>query len=339
MNQRTTLKRRDFLRIVGAGGVAGLAALTLGRTDRRATASETVTDTRLLMGTVVNLTLITPDRRAGQAAIEACLNQMATLEAVLSRHQPTSQLSRLNRDGSLAAADVHLIHVLREAQRIAALTEGAFDVTVKPLVDLYEDSLNTDRGLPSAQRVASTLKRVGYQHLQIGSDTVAFTQANMSVTLDGIAKGYIVDEGTNILRQYGFDNILVEAGGDLAASGAKAQGLPWRIGIQSPRDEGASLLNKFTLTNQAAATSGDYMQPYSANLAAYHILDPRTGYSAPELSSATVIAPSGMEADALATALMVLGSARGLDLVETLPTCEAYLVTKDMTIWHSTGFA
>lgn len=338
MQQQRGIKRRDFLRIVGASSVAGLAALALGRDDKRANAPEIVTETRLLMGTVVNLTLVTSDRNAGQSAIDACLSQMSGLEAVLSRHQPDSQLSRLNRDGFLAPADPHLVHVLREAQHIAALTDGAFDVTVKPLVDLYQNSLNTGNGLPQIESVASTLGRVGYHYLEIGDNTVSFKQTGMSVTLDGIAKGYIVDEGVSILRQSGFDNVLVEAGGDLSASGTKAQGFPWRIGIQSPRNNGAKLLNKFTITNQGAATSGDYMQPYTDNLTLHHIFDPKTGFSAPQLASATVIAPSGMKADALATALMVMGPERGLALIESLAACEACLVTKDMTIWHSSGF-
>lgn len=338
MSHHNTLKRRDFLRIIGAGSVAGIAALALGRDDRPATAPEVVTETRLLMGTVVNLTLITPDRRAGQAAIAVCMNQMAGLEAVMSRYQSGSQLSRLNRDGKLNAASPHLMRVLREAQRIAALTNGAFDVTVKPLVDLYQHSLDEGHGLPEADHVVETLARVGYQHLELGEDSVTLARAGMAVTLDGIAKGYIVDQGIDILHEAGFENVLVEAGGDLSAAGSKAGRAPWRIAIQPPRDNAARVMQTFTVTNQAAATSGDYMQPYTDTLAAHHILDPRTGYSVPELASATVIAASGMEADALATALMVMGPERGLALIETLSACEAYLIAKDARIWRSAGF-
>ena len=114
----------------------------------------------------------------------------------------------------------------------------------------------------------------------------------MGITLDGIAKGYIVDEGVAVLKQAGFDNILVEAGGDLAASGLKEAALPWQIGIQAPRQGHSSLLGKFAVRDQAIATSGDYMQPFTPDLSQHHILDPRAGYSAPELASATVVAPS-----------------------------------------------
>ncbi len=335
--QRVT--RRNFLRIVGASSVVGLTALALGRNERTAASPRTVTDTRLLMGTIVNLALVTDDVQAGQAAINACFDQMSDLEAVFSRYQPASQLSRLNRDGSIAAADSQLLHVLREAKRISVLTDGAFDITVKPLVDLYQGSMDAGLGLPSEASIAFAMKRIGHQYLEIANQTVSFAQPGMSITLDGIAKGYIVDEGTRILREHGFHNVLVEAGGDLLASGTKAQNTPWRVGLQSPRGDHADLLLTFNVTEQAAATSGYYMQPFSDTLAAHHILDPRTGISSPELASATVLASSGMEADALATALMVMGPERGLALIEHTPACEAYLVTKDLQVLHSSGLS
>ena len=103
----------------------------------------------------------------------------------------------------------------------------------------------------------------------------------MGITLDGIGKGYIVDAGTAVLREHGFSNVLVEAGGDLMASGKKEAAQPWRVGVQPPRPQTDKVLARFNLNNQAAATSGDYMQPFSADLSQHHILDPRTGYSAP----------------------------------------------------------
>ena len=333
-----TFKRREFLRIVGAGSVAGLAAFMLDRADRSQDASHIVTETRLLMGTVVNLTLITPDRHTGQAAIDSCLQQMASLEAILSRHQPTSQLSRLNRDGLLASASPHLLQVLLEAQRISELTDGAFDVTVKPLVDLYQNRVDAGQELPSTEDLAPILELVDYRQVRIEGTRVWLARKGMGVTLDGIAKGYVVDQGLRTLRQWGFANTLVEAGGDLAATGSKAPGLPWRIGIQAPRKTGAEVVRTFSVTDQAVATSGDYLQPYSTNLDIHHILDPKKGVSSPELASATVIADNGTVADALATALVVMGPKRGLALIESLPSCEAYLVGKDLRVWHSSGF-
>ena len=334
MNSTPKMGRRQFLRIVGVSGLAGLA-LKAGLDLRGVT--ETVSETRLLMGTVVNLTLVTDDAATGREALAACLDRMAGLEAVMSRHQTDSQLARLNRDGQLAAPDPALVDLLDEALRLSALTGGAFDVTVKPLVDLYQAHQQAGN-LPTPDAIRATLDRVGYAHLRVAADAIHFARPGMALTLDGIAKGYIVDQGVAALRARGFENVLVEAGGDLSATGRKAADSPWKIGVEAPRPGGEGLLNVFNVSNQAVATSGDYMQPYSADYREHHILDPRTGHSAPELASATVLAPRGLLADALATALMVLGPEQGLDVLAALPGCAAYLVAKDLRTWRSPGF-
>jgi len=336
MEPRYTLGRRQFLRIIGAGSVAGMAAFALNRQSTPAQA--VVTETRVLMGTLINLTLVTTDRKAGEQAVKACLDHMAGLEAVMSRHQSGSQLSWLNRQGYLDNPDARLVHVLDESQRLSALTDGAFDVTVNPLLDLYTDNQSREGSLPSSDALESALTRVGYQYLNISPQRLSFAQPGMAVTLDGIAKGYIVDEGTAVLRQHGFDNILVEAGGDLASSGEKLSGESWQIGIQRPRASDERPLSTFSISNRAAATSGDYMQAFSDDFAAHHIIDPRSGRSSGKLASATVVAASAMLADALATALMVMDVERGLSLIESLAGCEAHLITKDMWIRQSSGW-
>ena len=159
----------------------------------------------------------------------------------------------------------------------------------------------------------------------------------MAVTLDGIAKGFIVDAGTAVLKGLGYGNVFVEAGGDLMASGTKENDLPWKVGIRSPRGVQGEILAKLNLTNQAAATSGDYFQYFTPDLENHHIIDPRIGRSAPELASASVVSDSAMLSDALATALMVMGPEAGLSLIETIPGVEAYLISKDLKVWKSTG--
>ena len=326
--------RRDFLRMVGIGGVAGFTALKFGW-DSVPQQAEVVTETRLLMGTVVNLTLITTDRNNAQQAIDDCLNHMGELEAVLSRHRSDSQLSSLNRDGQLNNASPHLIDVLRQAIDISTMTAGAFDVTVKPLVNLYQNH----NALPSDQDIQRTLTQVGYQNITLDDASVYFEQPGMSITLDGIAKGYIVDQGIAKLQQYGFMDVLVEAGGDLSASGQKSVDRPWRIGIQSPRENDMRLLGTFSVINEAVATSGDYMQSFSSDNLHHHILDPRSGYSSTELSSTTVIAPSTVLADAIATALMVIGPQDGLRVLGQWTDCRACMVTKSLKIIQSDGFS
>jgi thiamine biosynthesis lipoprotein len=290
--------------------------------------------TRVLMGTLVNLTLIGDETRSTQAAIEATLDRMSGLEAILSHYRPDSQLSQLNREGHLDAAAPPLLDLLALARRISERSEGAFDVTVKPLVDLYQNH-QAQKTTPPAADIQQTLERVDYRRVIVEGQRVAFARPGMAVTLDSIAKGYIVDEGIAVLRAHGYADVLVEAGGDLHAAGTRSSSDLWEIGILSPRKRASGILARLSISDAAVATSGDYQQPYTSDLSQHHILDPRTGYSAPELASATIIAPTAALADALATAAMVLGPRAGLELIGPWPECSAYLVSKDLETFRS----
>ena len=161
----------------------------------------------------------------------------------------------------------------------------------------------------------------------------------MSITLVGIAKVYIVDRGVETLKEHGFENILVEAGGDLVAKGQRSDGETWHLGVAHPRPEkGGRYLSAFSLRDRAAATSGDYQQYYQDDKSQHHIIDPTTGYSPLELASVTVLAPDAMTADALSTTIMVLGVQAGLQLANDLPGVEALLVGKDLQTFKSLNF-
>ncbi|MEN8161701.1 MAG: FAD:protein FMN transferase, partial [Myxococcota bacterium] len=218
--------------------------------------------------------------------------------------------------------------------RVSRLGEGAFDVTIQPVVDLYRGQLRRGLGLPDGKGIERALARVDHRGVRIQGGTVTLERAGMEVTLDGIGKGYVIDRGVEVLRRSGFGSVFVEAGGDLVAGGGSD---PWRIGIRSPRRH-LALQARFDARDRAVATSGDYMQPFTADYSQHHILDPRTGTSAPELASATVVAGDAATADALATGVMVLGPVRGRALLEDLPGCEGYLVTKDLGVVRTSGF-
>jgi thiamine biosynthesis lipoprotein len=295
--------------------------------------NKVVTETRMLMGTVINIKAVGPDLKTASAAINACFGLMSSLEGVLSRFQPESQLSRLNQSGVLQDAHPALLAVLRQSQELSQLTGGAFDVTVNPLLSLYQSS----DGLPDEKLIQAVLSLVDYRKLRVEGTVVYLELPGMSITLDGIAKGFIVDEGAAILRESGFANVIVEAGGDLMVLGEKDINTSWRIGVQAPRAETGHLTATFNVTNQAVATSGDYLQAFTPDFAHHHIIDPRTGISSPELASVSVVAPSVALADGLATAVMVMGKA-GLDLIENLSGCEAYAITKNVVVQKTVGF-
>jgi thiamine biosynthesis lipoprotein len=303
------------------------------------------------MGTGVHLTVLGQDRDAAAAAADASLAHMAGLEGLLSRYRTDSEVGRLNASGKLAEASPALLDVLGLADRIHRMGDGAFDVSIQPLLDLYRDRLGRGAGPPGPAALEAVLERVDQGALQVRGRSIESRRPDLSITLDGIAKGYVVDRGVALLTGRGFANVFVEAGGDLMAAGDKGPGRPWRIGIRSPRPgrpwrigirsprPGISIQARFDARNRAVATSGDYMQPFTADYAQHHILDPRTGTSAPELASATVVAPDAATADGLATLVMVLGPRLGRELLEDLSGCEGYLVGKDLEVVRTSGFA
>jgi len=326
--------RRNALRILALGGAAGVAwklGLFGGAKLRP------VTRSRILMGTGVHLTVLDGDREAAEAAADATLERMANLEDVLSRHRCESSLSQLNRTGRLDSAPDALLDVLRLAGRISRMGDGAFDVTVQPLLGLYQGKLEQHERLPRPELIERAAGDVDYRAVRIEGDSIVLEGAHRGITLDGIGKGYVVDRGVEVLKQRGFVNVFVEAGGDLLASGCKPDDVPWRVGIRSPR-EGLAMQARFDARDRAVATSGDYMQPFTPDFRQHHILDPRTGYSSPELASSTVIANDAATADALATLTMVLGPVKGRDLLEQLEGCEAYFVSKEMEVTRTSGF-
>jgi thiamine biosynthesis lipoprotein len=329
-----TPTRRRFVSILA---VAGAGALTWGLSwRRRGERNRPLTMTRLLMGTVVNLTIAGCDRDTARAAASACLGRMAELEAVLSRFRPHSQVSRLNRDGRVEDADPALVDLVNRANALSALTAGAFDITIEPVLRLFRT--RHSEGLPGADAIEQALRSVDWCRLQVSGGSLSFTTPGMAITLDGIAKGYIVDAGVEVLRRHGLTDVMVEAGGDLLAAGNRSLQRPWRLAIAPPRNTMSNATPIIELSNQAVATSGDSQQSFSPDHRHHHILDPRKGYSSPELASATVVAADVTTADALATAMMVLDAETALSLTSHFTDCHAFLLTKELEAIQTPGF-
>lgn len=319
-----SFSRRDFIKISAVLCSSVLAGHAFS-TSRRVSLSET----RRLMGTYVNLTLVGDDTLAVQAVIDNVFSKMAGYESIFSLYLPQSQINQLNRQGYLIHPDSSLVEVIREAKRIGAAAGGAFDLTIQPvLVAAAADQ-------PS-EAVEEALDLVGFENVIVDDHQILFNKRGMAVTLDGVAKGFIVDQGLAALQQAGYCNALVEAGGDLAALGQQAGKRSWRIGIRSPRAEG--LMGAVEVSNRAVATSGDYMQAYTEDFSRHHIIDPRLGLSPRHTASATVITGNCLEADALATAAMVLGMDAGLALLESLSGTEGVMVSKDLKVAATSGF-
>ena len=293
---------------------------------------------RAAMGTLVSVTAVHASSWLMEEAGGRAFAEMDRLIGLLNRYDDRSALSVLNQDGRLSGPPPELAHVLRGAARFYELTGGRFDVTVAPVVDLLHDQIaRAGRSDPDRAELASALERVGFGRVTLSSRAVELDRPDMRLTLDGIAKGHIVDAMGNILSSHGIEDWLIDAGGDIRASGAPRPGRPWRVAVRNPSGEGV-LPGVVDLENRAVATSGGYETFYDPHRTHHHIVDGRTGTSAARSLGATVTAPDALMADALATSVFLMEPARGLRFIEALPGCECLLVGPDGGVLTSAGW-
>lgn len=327
--------RRKF---IGAASAAAmfLAAYYFG-IQRRVSGGYTLRHSSSMMGTIVNFTIIGPDKDSCNEALLDTISHMEQQGKPINGYMPDSQLSRLNNQGYLENADPTLINVTKLSIEMSALTDGAFDPTVLPLMALYK-SVRQGGALPPQEKIDKALSHVDYKSVIIDGTTIRYSKPGMGMTLDGLGKGYIVDEGVRHINSLGFKSVCIEAGGDLMVTGTKESGEPWTIAIRNPRPGQGNEQIFLEMQNRAIATSGDYMQAFTPDRRFHHIINPRTGFSPPELASSSILAPSVAMADGLATSAMVLGAEKSIALLESLPECEGFLIGKDLTTYSTKDF-
>ena len=323
-----TMDRREALRITAVAGVSVALGGGLVSSLLRQARLHRVGETRVRMGTVVTITSVHPDPDEAGRMVSASFDEMERLESLLSRHRPDTPLSRLNETGVLPDAPPELIEVVEKALAYSRITGGAFDVSIKPMLDLYAQAFSDAGGAPTRREIDTALGYVDYRKIDVGSRSLALRSPGMSVTLDGIGKGYIVDRTIDVLVASGADRVLVNAGGDMSSAGKGSAKEPWTVSLQDPRD-GRAYVELVRLGGECVATSGDYMRTFTEDRRFHHIIDPRTGYSPEHTSSVSVIAPTAMDADALSTAVLVLGPEAGCELLEGIDGVEGIVVAKD----------
>jgi thiamine biosynthesis lipoprotein len=269
------------------------------------------------MGTWASLTLVTADSAAVAKLAYESLVVLHHVDSLMSNWTDTSEIARINRDAGEApiAINSEVADVLGYAQAVSHASDGAFDITVEPLVRLW-GFLGGTPAVPTQAAIDAVLQRIGYELVRFNAadGTVAFTREDLRIDLGGIAKGYGVDRVAALLGKTNTTDALVNLSGNMVAIGAGASGNGWVVGIRDPKDANAYIA-RLRLHDEAIATSGDYEQFVDADGRRHgHILDPRTGWSALGLTSVTVVAASAMTADAWATALFVLGPERAKEL-------------------------
>ncbi|MFH0860194.1 MAG: FAD:protein FMN transferase [Candidatus Altiarchaeota archaeon] len=296
---------------------------------------EEIKETRALLGTTVTITVMSADPAAARNAINLAFSEIERIEMLLSNYRNTSEVSKLNREGKIENASPDLIVNLEMADYYSNLSGGAFDITVQPILDLYGRTYNIEGRPPTEEEIGEARELIDYRNIRVDGRNVRFAKDGMSVTLGGIATGYAVDRAVEVLKDNGIEHALINAGGDIRALGSK-DSLPWTIALQDPRNK-TNYVTMMRLNNQSVTTSGDY-ERYFVEKKVHHIIDPKTGYSAMGVISVTIVADEAIDADALATAVFVLGPEEGLALVENLTNIEGLLITENKTLIRSSGF-
>ncbi len=293
----------------------------------------------VLMGTVVTQKVY--GRRAAAAA-DRVLGELQRLERLLSAFLPESDVSRVNAMAGVSpvAVSPETIQILETALRVSELSQGAFDVTAGPLVRLW--SVTSDHPkVPSPEAIASALKLVGYRHLRLDRErsTCLLPVKGQALDLGGIAKGFAADRAVEIYREVRVKSALIDIGGNVYAVGARPDGQPWVAGVQDPKGSRGDIVGTLSLRDTTAVTSGGYERAFSEGGVWYHhIIDPRSGYpSRSDVAGVTVISRESMLADALSTAVFVLGAERGIKLLQDFPGVETVVVKEDGSLLVTGG--
>lgn len=297
-----------------------------------------VTAERPAMSTLVSVVALGPSRERIEEAIGRSFEAMQRLIDLLTRFDAASPVSVLNATGRLAGPPPEVRQVVSQALEYHRLTRGAFDVSVAPLVDLFSNRLLRGAPVePTPAEVADALESVGAGHVLLSRHRIDLARPGMRLTLDGIAKGYIVDAVCAELDRGGVRRYLVNAGGDIRARGMNARARPWTIAVENPWRRG-DYPDAIGLTDAAVATSGNYERSFDEARTCHHIVNAVTGWSPVHCSSVTVVAPTALTADAVATSAFVLGPRDGVAFVETLPGCACLILDHEGREHRSLGW-
>ncbi len=290
-----------------------------------------------MMGTEVSVYFWHDDAESGSLALDAVFAEAERINQLMSTYIEESPISDINQRaaGEPVVAGEELFHLIQRSLDISILTRGAFDITYDSVGQHYDFRR---RVRPDEETVAEEKRLIDFRlvKLDAAAGTVFFGADGVRINLGGIAKGYVVERGVDILRLHGASHGIVTAGGDSRLLGDR-RGRPWMIGIRDPREDGKVAIT-LPLADEAISTSGDYERFFDEDGVRYHhIIEPSTGEPAGKVHSATVFGPDAVITDALSTSVFVLGVDDGLTLIATLPDYESVVIDTAGQIYYSDG--
>jgi thiamine biosynthesis lipoprotein len=290
-----------------------------------------------VMGTAIRVELWADDRRTGEAAAAAVMDEMHRIDRAMSPHKPASELCRINREAARGPVVLseEMCTLVQRALAFSQLTQGAFDISYAAVGQHYD---YRNRVRPGAEQLAQAQACVGWQGLELdpAGRTLRFAKDGMRIDLGGFAKGHAVDRAVELLARRGVRHAWVSAGGDSRVLGDR-RGRPWSVAIRDPRRAG-EVVAVLPLEDVSISTSGDYERYFDdGDERVHHLIDPATGQSPRSLRSVTILSGDGLTSEALSKAVFVLGVQRGLALVENMPGTDAVLVDAEGRLHASSG--
>jgi len=318
------LDRSDFLKIMGILGISLAAppafATPLSKVKFNKKLHK-IERSLPLMGTIVTITVLDPSPERAEEAVERGFAKIKELSQIFDRFKANTVVGMLNANGYINDTPPELAYVLKKSLYYYRLTQGAFDVTVKPLVDLLKNSFARAGKPPTEQEIKEALSLVGAHKISFDGKGIRLKDG-MGLTFDGIAKGYIVDKTADLIKKIGVKYALINAGGDIRAIGKRN----WKIAIRDPFD-----LNKYVdvvvLNDNAIATSGNYEIYFDQEKLYCHIVNPTTGLSPRLNTSTSVIVQTVADADALSTTAFVFRPLQAKRFLETIGK-QALIITR-----------
>lgn len=301
-------------------------------------------ETQGIMGTEISVTLWDENPEHAKRAITSVMTEMERINQLLSPYIDTSELARVNRDAAVAPQVIssEFYWLIHRSLHMSKVSNGAFDITFASVGWRYDYRAHRQ---PQASEITALLPAINYRLIELNkaNRSVFFHHKNVKIDLGGIAKGYAVDNAIKILRDMGIEHASVSAGGDSYLLGDR-QGRPWVVGIKNPRakDADAKAAIRIPLTDTAVSTSGDYERYFideQSGERVHHIINPKTGKSASEVMSVTILAPRGLDSDPLSTTVFVLGVEKGLELVNSLQGVDGIIIDRQGKVHYSADLA
>ncbi len=288
-----------------------------------------------VMGTSAHVEFWEPDEQKARQLIERVVSEMQRIDATMSPYIESSELSRINNSAANHPVKIseELFQLLKKSVRFSEMTKGAFDITFASVGYLYD---YRERKAPSDETIEQRKELINFRsmHFDDSELSVSFTKQGVRIDLGGIAKGHAVDNCISLLEKAGIQNAFVQAGGDSRLLGDK-KGRLWTIGIRHPREKD-KVLTQVPLENVAISTSGDYERFFiDKGERIHHIINPKSGKSASDSISVSIIASDSTTADALSTSVFVLGPEKGLQLINQLPGISAIIIDKNGKLQYS----